>query len=321
MKKRLASFFGVFLTASLVSCGGSVARPTSPGNSWQVILTVKTSMVDLGIPGIALDSHGNLYLAEFDDSRIYKYSTAGKLLAEWGEHGSGPGQLEAPDKLAFDTHGNLYVTEDGSQSAGVGQNSRVQKFSPTGKALAQWGTYGSALGQFKGPLGIAIDQHGDIYVAEEGNVRIQKLDSLGQPLTQWAIGGGLGRLSDIPYDIALDANGNLYVSEPHPFGPGTDRIEKFSPAGELLAQWGGSGTGPGQFSNPTGLAVDSEGNVFVVDSDNNRIQELSSGGQYVTQWKGPKGGFVFTSKIAIDDHGSMYVSVGSQVLKLVLTQA
>jgi hypothetical protein len=85
-----------------------------------------------------------------------------------------------------------------------------------------------------------------------------------------------------------------------------------------LAQWGGHGRGPGQFSSPTGLTVDSKGNVFVVDSGNCRIQELSSIGKYLAQWLGPEACFVFTSKIALDDHGNMYVSVGSQVLKLVV---
>jgi hypothetical protein len=135
------SFVSVFLALCLVSCGGSAATPApshaSNQSSWQVILTVKTSAVGKGIAGVALDGKGNLYLAEFDDDRIYKYSTSGKLLAQWGEHGSGPGQLWSPDKLAFDAQGNLYVTEVGSQSSGG--NSRIQKFSPTGMPLAQWG--------------------------------------------------------------------------------------------------------------------------------------------------------------------------------------
>jgi len=324
------SLMSVLLTISVVSCGGSVATSapsaTSTQGSWQVILTVKAATGLFGITGVALDRQGNLYLAEFDDDRIYKYSTSGKLLAQWGEHGSGPGQLWSPDKLAFDAQGNLYVTEVGSQSSGG--NSRIQKFSPTGMPLAQWGTFGSAPGQFNTPVGIAVDQQGDIYVADVGNHRIQKLSSLGQPLTQWGTpGSGPGQFN-VPYDLALDASGNVYVSEPGPLGPGNDRIQKFSPTGVPLAQWGGPGAGPGQFRNPTGLTVDSKGDVFVVDSSNNRIEELSSAGKYMAQWKGPEmpetdpingrvTGFTFTSKVAVDDHGTMYVSLGNQVVKLV----
>jgi tripartite motif-containing protein 71 len=319
MLRRFVSFMSIFLALCAASCGGSAATPASSHASnqsrWQVILTVKTAGVNFGIPGIALDGHGNLYVAEFDDNLIYKYSTSGKLLAQWGGPGSGPGQLGRPDKLAFDAQGNLYVTEVGPAYGG---NSRIQKFSPTGTPLAQWGTDGSAPGQFKNPIGIAVDQQGNIYVSEEAGDRVQKLSSLGQPLTEWGtLGSGPGQFN-VPYDLALDATGNVYVSEPSPFVPGNDRIQKFSPFGVPLAQWGGHGRGPGQFSDPTGLAVDSKGNVFVVDSGNNRIQELSPSGQYVAQWEGPDAGFHFTSKVALDDQGNMYVSAGSQVLKLVM---
>lgn len=316
--RRFVSLMGVLLTLGITSCAGSAAPShASSQRSWQVILTVATSTNIKGISGIVLDGRGNMYLAEFDDDRIYKYSTSGKLLAQWGEHGSGPGQLDSPDKLALDAQGNLYVTEVGSQSPAG--NSRIQKFSPTGVPLAQWGTFGSAPGQFNTPVGIAVDEQGDIYVADAGNHRIQKLSSLGQPIAQWhTVGSGTGETTEIGYDLALDASGNVYVSEPHPFSDGNDRVQKFSPAGELLATWGGSGVGPGQFNQPTGLAVDSKGNVFVVDSGHSRVQELASTGRFVAQWDAPNG-LRFVSKIAVDNHGDLYVSAGSQVLELVVT--
>jgi tripartite motif-containing protein 71 len=317
MKKRLAAFASALLSACLASCGGSaptaVATSTSTQSSWQVIITVKTSGVSFGIPGILLDGKGNLFVAEFDDDLIYEYTTSGTLVRKWGGTGTGPGQLKGPDKLAFDEQGNLYVTEVGIPGAGP---SRIQKFSATGKPLAQWGMFGSAPGQFNNPIGIAVDPQGNIYVAEEGNTRIQKLSSVGQPLAQWGgLGSGPGQFN-VPYDLALDASGNIYVSEPTPFSAGNDRIQKLSPSGVPLVTWGGPGSGAGQFNNPTGLAIDSQGHVFVVDSYNNRIQEFSATGQYMAQWKAPLGGFKFTSKVALDDHGNMYVSVGSQVLKL-----
>jgi len=134
------------------------------------------------------------------------------------------------------------------------------------------------------------------------------LSPLGEPLTQWhTVGSGSGESTDIGYDLALDANGNVYVSDAHPFSSGSDQIQKFSPSGDLLATWGGTGTKPGRFDNPTGLAVDLQGNLFIVDTANNRIQEISATGQFVARWKGP--GFQFTSKVAVDKHGNIYVSV------------
>ena len=312
---RVRSVVALALLVSLVSCGGSTATTAPTQRTWQVVITVKPGggVRNLGITGVTLDGHGNLYLAEFDDDLIYKYSTSGKLLAQWGGHGPSPGQLEAPDKLAFDTNGNLYVTEVGTQSPA--DNSRIQKFSLTGEPLAQWGKFGSAPGQFITPVGIAIDQEGVIYVADVGNHRVQKLSPDGKALAQWhTVGSGTGESTEIGYDLALDASGNVYVSDAHPFSSGNDRIQKFSPSGDVLATWGGTGTGPGQFRNPTGLAVDSKGNIYVVDSDNNRIEELSPSGTFLAQWQGP--GLQFTSKVAVDDHGNLYVSDGLEVLKL-----
>ena len=318
MKRRLVWLAIVFLSVGLVSCGGSAVTPVP---SWQVVLTVETSSLGgFGIAGIALDGQGNLYLTEMDDGLIYEYTIGGKLVRKWGGYGSDPGQLTYPEKLALDMQGNLYVTEFGSPSydGSQGENDRIQKFSPTGKPLAQWGTLGSGPGQFNGPVGIAIDHQGDIFVAEAGNHRIQELSPTGQPLTQWhTVGSGIGERTQTGFDLALASGGNLYVSEPHPYGPGNERIEEFSPAGEPLAHWGESGSGPGQFNKPFCLTLDRRGNLFVVDSGNNRVQEFSPTGQYVAQWKGPQKGFIATSKPAVDDQGNLYVSDGNQVVKLV----
>jgi hypothetical protein len=181
----------LFLAVCLASCGGPAATnvPSSASTkaSWQVVLTVNTSATcfdplggcGFGIAGIALDGRGNLYLTEMDDDLIYEYTTSGQLVRKWGGTGSGPGQLTYPEKLALDAQGNLYVTEFGSPSFGGSQgvNDRIQKFSPTGVPLARWGTLGSGPGQFNGPLGIAVDQQGNIFVADVANHRIQKLSA------------------------------------------------------------------------------------------------------------------------------------------------
>jgi tripartite motif-containing protein 71 len=332
-----ALFVTALLTGSAAACGGSASTPApspastsaSAQSSWQVVLTVKTTQncfglgagCGFGVAGIALDGKGGLYLTEMDDDLIYEYTTAGQLVRQWGGTGSGPGQLTSPEKLAFDSQGNLYVTEYGGPSwdGSLGGNDRIQKFSPNGAPLARFGTIGSDAGQFNGPVGIAIDQHGDIYVADVANHRIQKLSPSGKALIQWhTVGSGIGEYTATGFDLALDASGNVYVSEPHPNGPGSERIEKFSADGTSLLHWGTSGSGTGQFNKPFCLGLDRNGNVFVVDSGNNRIQEFSPTGQYMAQWKGPTQTLIATSKVAIDDQGTIYVSDGNQVLKLVV---
>lgn len=71
---------------------------------------------------------------------------------------------------------------------------------------------------------------------------------------------------DAPFGVAVDAEGNVYIAD-----TGNHRIQKLSPAGQPLAQWGSRGDGPGQFNNPLSLALDGQGNVYVAEAGNHRI--------------------------------------------------
>ena len=109
--------------------------------------------------------------------------------------GSGPGEFREPYNLALDGQGNIYVADFG--------NNRIQKLSPDGEPLAQWGSQGDGPGQFLRPTGVAVDGPGNIYVADAGSRRIQKLSPAGEPLAHWdterPAPGQLG-----PHGVALD---------------------------------------------------------------------------------------------------------------------
>src|SRR5262249_18800297 len=94
------------------------------------------------------------------------------------------GFFNGPAGVAVDQQGNVFVSEL--------LNHRIQKLSPTGQAVAQWGTYGDAPGQFRDPTGLAFDGSGNLFVADRTNNRIQKLGPDGRPLAQF---GGSGQLS------------------------------------------------------------------------------------------------------------------------------
>jgi DNA-binding beta-propeller fold protein YncE len=79
--------------------------------------------------------------------------------------------------------------------------------------------------------------------------------------------------------VAVDGQGNLYVAD-----MSNHRIQKLSPAGEPLAQWGSQGRGPGQFDHPVGVAVDGQGNLYVADAWNHRVQKLSPAGEPLVQF-------------------------------------
>lgn len=219
-----------------------------------------------------------------------------------------PALLDHPDELAIDAQGNMFVTEGFE-----GAHSRVLKLSPTGQLLATFGTDGSGPGQFNSPLGVALDMQGNLYVADFFNDRVQKFSPTGEVLTTWgSTGVGPGKFRG-PLGVALDAQGNVYVTDAGSAdGSFTDyRIQKFSPAGQEISSWGSAGTGPGQFRNPNGIALDAQGNVYVTDSDNHRIQKLSPTGQPLAMWGKSgtaPGQFVVPHGIALDSTGNMYVT-------------
>jgi hypothetical protein len=103
-------------------------------------------------------------------------------------------------------------------------NSRIQKFSSSGKYLGQWASPGPGAGVSDFPLGIAADPKGDVYVA--GTNSIQKYDSSGVMLTRWGeFGKGPGQFRN-PQGIAADSSGNVYVGD-----SGNDRVQKFHDSG------------------------------------------------------------------------------------------
>ena len=198
----------------------------------------------------------------------------------------GPGataQFRNPVGVAVDAAGNVYVADH--------SNSRIRKVSPAGvvSTLAGSGLYGfsdgpGATAQFGGPTGVAVDAAGNVYVADLGNQRIRKVSPAGvvstlagSGVSGFADGPGATAQFNLPLGVAVDSAGNVYVADGI-----NQRIRKVSPAG-VVSTLAGSGVfgfadGPGataQFWGPTGVAVDSAGNVYVAEGGNQRIRKVS----------------------------------------------
>ncbi len=141
----------------------------------------------------------------------------------------------------------------------------------------KWGRFGNGDGEFQFPRGVAVDDAGNVYVADRNNDRIQKFDSSGSYLTQWGGPGSGDGQFDLPSGVAVDFAGNVYVADFN-----NNRVQKFDSSGTHITQWGTNGSGDGQFSAPLGVAVDAAGNVYVADSGNDRIQKFDSSGVYLT---------------------------------------
>ncbi len=145
---------------------------------------------------------------------------------------------------------------------------------------------------------------------------------MGQRVARWGSSGA--RQFAWAQHLAIDGGGNVYFSEgyhPGPDGIGgyVATILKLSPDGALLGQWGNWGIKPGQFMNPQGIAVDRDGNIYVADWENSRIQKLSPSGDAVVI-DGPvlRSNEFRPQSVAVDNAGNLYAldSVNHQILKM-----
>ncbi|MER3422439.1 MAG: hypothetical protein C4293_03615 [Nitrospiraceae bacterium] len=268
--------------------------------------------------GIALDTDGNIYVADTDNHSIQKFDKDGKFLTRWGgEPSAQEGQFYYPRGLAVSPEGDVYIADSG--------NNRVQKFDSEGNCTHAWGKFGFAwrgadVGQFDVPWGIATDHQGNVYVSDTSNARIQKFQPDGTPLMKWGRDGSFDGAFFFPRGIALDFVGNVFVAD-----EGNHRIQKFDARGSYLTKWGKEGNGPGQFKSPWGVACDALGNVYVVDQGNHRIQKFDGNGTFLCAWGNrgkTEGQLNFPSGIAVDKEGCVYVvdSGNNRVLKYVPTE-
>ena len=236
---------------------------------------------------IALDSKGNVYLADEWLNRISKFTSDGEFVSKWGTAGSGDGELNGPAGLQIDADDNIFVVDAG--------NSRVQKFTIDGKYISQFGSKGSEDGQFDMPWGIALDNDGRIYIADWRNDRIQIFSADGKwEASIGSTGSGVGQLNR-PNGVTVDADGDIYVSDWM-----NDRVQVFAPDGRYITQflgeaalskWGRDklasnpdmirqrslafANQPGfeqNLSHPCAVKIDPEGKIVIIDHTRNRLQ-------------------------------------------------
>jgi sugar lactone lactonase YvrE len=262
-----------------VAGGGAVLGDNGPAISAQ-----------LSDPGaLALDSAGNLYIADSDNSRIRKVSNG--VIATVAGDGTfgfsgdyGPAtsaQLYCPTGVVVDSAGNLYIADI--------FNSRIRKVSngvitTVAGSGSSFGDDGPATGaQLYRPHGVAVDSAGNLYIADIDNNRIRKVSN-GLITTVAGGGSSLGDYGPAtsaqlngPYGVAVDLAGNLYVAD-----ASNHRLRKVTNG--VITTVAGNGTqgfsgdgGPAtsaQLNQPTGAAADASGNLLIADSANKRVRRL-----------------------------------------------
>ncbi len=282
---------------------------------------------------VAVDSSGNVYVADTLNRKIRKVTTGGAVvtLAGSGARGSADGTsaaatFELPLGVAVDSSGNVYVAD--------ADNNKIRKVTPAGVVTTFAGSGGrgstdgvSALAAFDYPEGVAVDPTGTVYVGDVGNHKIRKISPAGTVSTLAgsgapgsADGTGSAATFDGPSGLAVDSSGTLYVADVN-----SNKIRKITPDGAVTTlagsgvRGGADGVGTAAtFDGPAGVAVDSSGNIYVADLNNNKIRKITSAGQVSTlagsgpagsaDGAGPDATFNSPAGVAVDSGASLYVA-------------
>jgi sugar lactone lactonase YvrE len=287
---------------------------------------------------MAIDSSGNLYIADKNNDVIRKMTPAGVVTTIAGLAGTtgfvdGTGnaaEFNRPNAVAVDSTGNVWVADTG--------NDTIRKITPAGVVTTPVGTPGTPgatdgtgpAALFSGPSGICIDGSGNLYIADTGNDIIRKVTSAGVSSTFAGTAGVVGFVDGTsngvqfsnPIGISIDGSGNLYVADTN-----NNLIRKITSAGVSTTIAGNPSTsgvtdGVGEFAlfnSPRGIAVDSAGNLYVADSANSTIRKVTQTGT-VTTLAGTPGDFANVAGtgaaalfdvpigIVVNSSGTLYVS-------------
>jgi sugar lactone lactonase YvrE len=253
--------------------------------------------------GIAVDSGGNIYVADYGNHRVRKITKSTGLISTiggtttYGFSGDGgpatAAKIHNPYGLAIDTARNIYFADR--------SNHRIRKISNTGIITTIAGTapegFGGDGGQataanLKYPIGVAVDTFGDVYFSDWGNNRIRKVTKLtgviktiaGTGVAGYSGDGAAATLAKLnqPYGVAVDGSGKVYIGE---FT--NSRVRMIDSLG-IITTFAGKGTraysGDGGLATaasliqPSGVAVDSFRNVYIADHYNNRVRIVYAGG-------------------------------------------
>ncbi len=248
--------------------------------------------------GVAVNSSGDVWVADATNSRLEEFSASGEYIRQAGSGGLGNGQFKTVEGLAIDPQGHVWAVDSGGN--------RVEEFSATGEYLGQFGSGGWGVkteGQFEFPAALAIDSKGDFWVGDYNNYRVEEFSSSGVYMREFGSRGtGTGQFEGVG-GIATDSSGDVWVVD------SSDRVQEFSPTGVFMREFGSWGSGNGQFKEPWGIAIDSEGHVWV--SDDSGAQEFSSTGEYMQRFGGQgtgNGQFEKAGMMAFAPNGNLWVA-------------
>jgi len=255
--------------------------------------------------GVTMDAAGNLYIADTYNQRIRKVDINGNITTVAGNGASGysgdggtatSASLSYPTGVALDAAGNLYIADNNNNRIReVGLNGIIRTVAGNGSAIYAGDGGGATSASLANPSGVALDAFGDLYIADSLNERIREVDTNGIITTVAGNGsadytgdGGAATNASLyfPDGVALDAAGNLFIADYD-----NERIRKVDANGVITTVAGGGGGGLGDggapsnaiLQGPFGVALDAFGNLYIADSYNNRMRQVTPVGN-ATLW-------------------------------------
>ena len=327
------------LGTSFVASGQTQIMTTVAGNGTAGFSgdSGQAASAELNQPsGVAIDASGNIYIADTNNNRVRKVSPGGVITTVTGAGGVGfSPALSQPSAVFVDGSGNLFIADPG--------NYQIREVSASGviTTVAGSGTFGfsgdggpATASDLNQPQGVFVDASGNIFIADTASFRIRKVTAsngnistvAGNGTQGYAGDGGLATSAELnnPTGVFVDSAGNIYIAD-----SGNNRVRKVSTSGNITTiagtgtagYFGDNGLATSAFLyNPTGVAVDTSGNVFIAVSTSSRIRMISTSGIITTVAGNGNAGFSGDSgpatsaslshpkAIALDPSGDLFIA-------------
>jgi uncharacterized protein (TIGR03437 family) len=315
---------------------------TVAGGALPITPAVATSLAITPPAGITVDSEGNVFFSSIEcvfrlDRKGILTRVAGQFRGDFTGDGRAAesAQLSGPAGLTFDSSGNLFVADSGSDRVRkISTKGIITTVAGNGGLNGPLGDGGPAIGAtIASPAAVAVDTFGNLFISERSSGRVRKVSPDG--IISTIAGGGTispgdggpatsARLLD-PTSLAIDGAGNLFIADL------TDhRVRKVSTDGTISTVAGtgvqgfsgdGGAAAEAELSSPRGVMVDASGNVFIADSGNYRVREVTADGVINTVVGGgsifPGNGVLATkaslflpSALTLDADGNLYIAAG-----------